>query len=101
MIGIGLRNRPAGTAGKGPEVYTVEFLPGNNSVDSAVLEKCKATSKWHIYTDRVDQRALLGKMYKGVSLEVGLHDPDFATDIKDLGERMHAMKQAARDRAVI
>lgn len=93
MIDIGIALRKAGTVGTGPEAKIVTFLPGNNSIDSEELKECEAHSLWHIHIDRHEHRGLTGKKYKGVQLEVGLHDPEFEVESKELGERMFQIKQ--------
>ncbi len=90
MIDIGIALR---TAGPGLEAKIVTFLPGNNSIDSRDLEKCQAHSLWHIHIDRHEHRGLTGKKYKGVQLQVGLHDEEFEVESKELGKRMHQLKQ--------
>lgn len=93
MIDIGIALRKAGTVGTGPEAKLITFLPGNNSIDSEELKKCEAHSLWHIHIDRHEHRGLTGKKYKGVQLEVGLHDEEFEVESKELGERMFQLKQ--------
>ncbi len=93
MIDIGLSLRKAGTVGTGPEAKLVTFLPGNNSIDSRDLEKCQAHSLWHIHAKRQEHSGLTGKKFKGVELEVGLHDEEFEVESRQLGERMFQLKQ--------
>jgi len=92
-IGFGVRRRAAGTPGEGADAYTIEFAPGNNSKTSEELENCKTSEGWAIYTSKTEHRSLLGKVNKLVALEVGFHDPEFEVDAKDLGDRMHQLRQ--------
>ncbi len=93
MIDVGLTLRKAGTVGTGPEYKLVTFLPGNNKIDSRDLEMCQAHPLWHIHVDRHEHRGLTGKKFKGVQLQVGLHDKEFEVEATELGERMFQLKQ--------
>lgn len=90
MIDVGIALH---TKGPGLEAKLVTFLPGNNSIDSRDLELCQAHPLWGIHVDRHEHRGLTGKKYKGVQLQVGLHDKEFEVDSKELGERMFQLKQ--------
>ena len=93
QIGIGISRRKAGTPGPGAAVYTVDFAPGNNSIDSRELAKCQAHPGWHVYIDNLEKRDLTGRRYKAVDLTVGLHDEEFEMEFKSLGERMQQMHE--------
>jgi len=92
-IGIGISHRVAGTTGAGPEASTVDFLPGNNSIDSRDLEKCQAHPAWPDHVERREHRVLTGKKVKSISLQVGLHDEEFDVESNELGKRMNELYQ--------
>ena len=93
MIGVSISNRKAGTPGSGPEAYTVDFKPGNNSIDSAELEKCMAHPAWSDHVERRERRSLIGKKVKSVDLQVGLHDEEFEVESEELGKRMQQLHE--------
>jgi hypothetical protein len=93
MLGIGVRNRPAGTNGPGPVTSTIEFLPGNNRVKSSDLKRCQEHPLWSNYSEKRLHRGLTGRQHKYAILEVGRHDEDFEVEAKELGERMFQLKQ--------
>ena len=92
-IGFGMSRRKAGTHGPGASVYTIDFGPGNNKIERSELEKCEAHPSWSDYVNRTEKRDLVGKKYKGVELEVGLHDEEFEVEFKTLGEKMKRLHE--------
>ncbi len=93
QLGIGIARRKAGTPGQGAAVYTVDFAPGNNSIDSRELAKCQDHPSWGNYVTESQKSDLTGRRYKAVDLTVGLHDEEFDMEFKSLGERMQQMHE--------
>lgn len=92
-IGIALSNRKAGTVGPGSDARVVKFLPANNSIDSRDLALCQAHPLWHIHVDRMERTGLRGKKFKGIELEVGMHDEELAVEYSHLGEKMQKLHE--------
>lgn len=92
-ISIAISMRPAGTVGPGSDARVIKFLPANNSKSRADLDLCEAHPLWGIHTKRILHTGLVGKKFKGVELEVGLHDEELEVEFRNLGEKMQKLHE--------
>lgn len=92
-IGITISLRKAGTVGPGSDARVIKFGPANNSISRADLDLCEAHPLWHIHVKRMERTGLVGKKFKGVELEVGLHDEELAVEFENLGEKMQKLHE--------
>ncbi len=93
-IAIAISLRKAGTVGPGSDAKIIKFLPANNSISRADLDLCEAHPLWRIHTKRIEQTGLVGKKFKGVQLEAGLHDEELEVEFQNLGEKMQKLHEA-------
>lgn len=96
MLAVGLRVPNQDSRSTNIRIRRVEFLPGNNKVDAETWSKCKESRHVQRWLSRLTHLDRVGRPHKMQLLEEGLYDPEFASEAKLLGDRMHELRNMPR-----